>query len=53
MIAMYARGLHEARNIQVLYLLAASRSLWHLLFQTCTVSKAGDMPQARLSPKPA
>lgn len=51
-ITVCAQGLHETPDVELLYLLAASHSLWHLLFQTGTTSKAGEMPPVRCSPRP-
>ena len=43
-ITVYAQGLYEVSDIRKFNLLPIHHSLWYLLFQTCTTSKAGEMP---------
>lgn len=46
-ITVYAQGLYEVSDIRKFYLLPTRHSLWHLLFQTCTTSKAGETPPVK------
>ena len=46
-ITVYAQGLYEASDVKNFYLLPTHHSLWHLLFQTCTTSKAGETPPVK------